>query len=138
MNDLSVGDGDMQLDENHAAVRQHWRALIAGDLEAEHAIYHDDAELEYPQSGELIVGRDNIRASRSSQPEFGRIESSRIVGEGDLWISELIVTRDGRQTNLVSIMEFREGRVFHESQYFAEPLSPPEWRARWAKPVRRK
>jgi hypothetical protein len=138
MNDLTVSDDEMALEENHAAVKQHWRALATGDLEREHAIYHDGAELEYPQSGELFVGRANIRGAREAQPGPVQIETTRILGQGDLWISEIILTKDGRQTNVVSIMEFREGRVFHESQYFAEPFEAPSWRATWSTSSRRK
>jgi len=132
MNDLTVSDEDMELEVNHAAVKQHWRAVGAGNLEAELKIYHKDAELEYPQSGEFITGRDNIKASLSVQPDRGRIETSRILGSDDLWVSELILVKDGQQTNVVSIMEFRDGLVFHESQYFAEPFKAPQWRTQWA------
>lgn len=137
MNDLTVSDEDMELEVNHAAVKQHWRAVGAGNLDAELKIYHEDAELEYPQSGEFVRGREAIRASLAAQPDRGRIETSRILGADDLWISELILIKDDRQTNVVSIMEFRDGRVFHESQYFADPFEPPQWRAQWAGQGRR-
>ena len=132
MNDLTVGDQDLELEENYAAVKQHWAALVAGKLDGEHAIYHDDAELEYPQSGEVIAGRNNIAASRAAQPDRGRIEALRILGQADLWVSDFTLVKDGQHTNVVSIMEFRDGKVFHETQYFAEPFRAPAWRAKWA------
>lgn len=133
MNDLTVADNEMELEQNHAAVKQHWRAFAAGDLEGEHRIYHGDSTLEYPQSGELIVGRDNIKASRAAEPDRGRITASRILGQGDLWISDFILSNGSAQTNVVSIMEFRDGLVFHESRYFAQPFAPPPWRAPWTR-----
>ena len=132
MNDLTVSDDDMELEFNHAAVKRHWAAFIKGDLAREHEIYTDDAELEYPQSGEVIVGRVNIQASRSVQPDRGRIEQSHILGQGDLWVTEFILVKDGQQTNVVSIMEFRDGKVSRETEYFAEPYKAPAWRAKWA------
>lgn len=132
MNDLTVSDDDMELELNHAAVKRHWAAFITGDLAREHEIYHHDAELEYPQSGEVISGRDNIQASRSVQPDRGRIEQAHILGQGDLWVTDFILVKDGQQTNVVSIMEFRDGLVFRETEYFAEPFKAPAWRARWA------
>ena len=30
-------------------------------------------------------------------------------GEGNLWITELIITYDGRPVDVVAIMEFRDG-----------------------------
>jgi len=134
MNDLTVSNDDMELELNHASVKRHWAAFVAGNLGREHEIYHDDAELEYPQSGEVIAGRANIEASRSAQPDRGRIEAPRILGQGDLWVTDFILMKDGQQTNVVSIMEFRDGKVFHETQYFAEPFKAPAWRAKWAAP----
>lgn len=131
MNDLTVSDDDMELEFNHAAVKRHWAAFANGDLAREHEIYDDDAELEYPQSGEVITGRANIQASRSLQPDRGRIEQPHILGQGDLWVTEFILIKDSQQTNVVSIMEFRDGKVFREAEYFAEPFKAPSWRAKW-------
>ena len=63
----------MNEDQNiRAALDRHWAASDANDFEAEHEIYHDDAVLEYPQSGERICGRRNIQASRFAQPNKKR------------------------------------------------------------------
>ena len=53
--------------EIRAALDQHWAASDANDFETEHRIYHEDAVLEYPQSGERIRGRRNIQSQRASQ-----------------------------------------------------------------------
>ena len=42
-----------------SALDRHWTASNTDDFEAEHDIYHDDALLEYPQSGERFRGRRN-------------------------------------------------------------------------------
>ena len=47
--------------EIRAALDQHWAASDANDFETEHRIYHEDAVLEYPQSGERTRGRRNIQ-----------------------------------------------------------------------------
>jgi len=52
--------------EIRAALDQHWAASDANDLETEHRIYHEDAVLEYPQSGERTRGRRNIQNQRAS------------------------------------------------------------------------
>jgi ketosteroid isomerase-like protein len=118
--------------EIQAALERHWAASQAGDPVAEHAIYHEDAVLDYPQSGERICGRRNIQGSRAEHPAKRTFTLRRIVGSGDLWVTEYIVTYDGRPTETVSIMEFRDGKVERERQYFADPFRAPEWRAKWA------
>src|SRR5438105_15944619 len=103
---------------------RHWAASDSGDFEVEHEIYSDDAVLDYPQSGERIRGRRNIQQSRFLQPNKKRFSVRRIVGLGDLWVSEFVLTYDGVPSYVVSIMEFREGRVANETQYFADRFEP--------------
>ena len=80
--------------------------------------------LEYPQSGERIRGRRNIRESRAAQPNTKRFSVRRIVGVGDLWVTEYILTYDGVPSYVVSIMEFRDGLVARETQYFYDAFAP--------------
>jgi hypothetical protein len=112
-----------------AALERHWQASDANDLEAEHDIYREDAVLDYPQSGERIRGRRNIRESRAVQPNQKRSTVRRISGSGDLWVSEFVLSYDGVPSYAVSIMEFRDGRVAHETQYFADGFEPGPSRA---------
>ncbi len=118
------------------ALEQHWAASATGNQDAEHEIYHDEAIVEYPQSGERIRGRCNVQALRSQHPARpSGFVVRRIVGGGDLWLTEYVITYDGHRVNTVSIMEFREGKVMRETQYFAEPFEPPAWRTRWVEVV---
>ena len=105
-----------------AALDQHWVASDANDFETEHRIYREDAVLEYPQSGERIRGRCNIQNQRASQPSKKRFAVRRIIGSGDLWVTEFILTYDGKPSYTVSIMEFRDDKVARETQYFADPI----------------
>ena len=117
--------------EIRAALDRHWAASDANDFDVEHDIYREDALLEYPQSGERIRGRRNIQASRVAQPNAKRFTVSRIVGAGDLWVTEFILSYDGRPSYTVSIMEFRDGKVARETQYFADAFEPGPSRAQW-------
>ena len=114
-----------------AALDQHWAASDANDFETEHRIYLDDAVLEYPQSGERTCGRGNIQGQRASQPNKKRFSVRRILGGGDLWVTEYILTYDGKPSYTVSIMEFKGNKVARETQYFADPFVAPASRAQW-------
>jgi hypothetical protein len=115
--------------EIRAALDQHWAASDANDFETEHRIYHEDAVLEYPQSGERTRGRSNIQNQRASQPSNKRFSIRRITGSGDLWVTEFILTYDNKPSYTVSIMEFRGDKVARETQYFADPFVAPAFRA---------
>jgi hypothetical protein len=128
---LRISGGRMRVQEIRAALDRHWAASDADDFESEHDIYLEDAVLEYPQSGERIRGRRNIQMSRSHQPNKKRFVVRRIIGSDDLWVTEYILTYDGKPSYTVSIMEFRGDKVARETQYFADPFEPGASRAQW-------
>jgi hypothetical protein len=126
----------MRDQEIRAALERHWAASDANDFETEHDIYLESAALEYPQSGERIRGRRNIQITRAKQPSNKRFSIRRIMGGGDLWITEYILTYDGKPSYTVSIMEFDGVHVARETQYFAAPFEAAAWRAQWVEPMR--
>ena len=122
----------MDEDEIREALEAHWKASADGDADAEHAIYADDTVCDYPQSGERILGRKNLQALRSHHPgKPSGFNVRRILGSGDLWITEYTITYQGNPAYTVSIMEFSNGKVVHETQYFADPFEAPAWRSQW-------
>ena len=122
--------------DNQAALKQHWAASASGDLETEHNIYDDNVLCEYPQSGERIRGRRNLQALRGHHPgKPSGFNVRRIVGSGNLWVTEYVITYEGKPFQTVSIMEFKDGKVVHETQYFAEPFAAPEDRRQWVEQV---
>ena len=133
MNDQQdkVQDSGVRDHAIRAALDQHWAASDANDFETEHLIYREDAVLEYPQSGELTRGRRNIQGQRESQPNKKRFTIRRIIGSGDLWVTEFILMYDNKPSYTVSIMEFSGDKVARETQYFADPFPAPAFRAKW-------
>jgi hypothetical protein len=117
------------MDDVRARILEHWQASEAGDSTTEHAIYADDAILDYPQSGERFRSRATIAAQRGGHPADRHFTVLRISGSADLWVSECTISYDGVPTYSVSIMEFSDGFVVHETQYFADPFEPAKWRA---------
>jgi hypothetical protein len=123
----------MQEQQIREALDAHWQASAAGDANAEHDIYADDSICDYPQSGERILGRNNLQALRSHHPgKPSGFKVRRIVGSANLWVTEYIITYQGKPAYTVSMMEFRDdGKVIHETQYFADPFEAPAWRKQW-------
>ncbi len=121
--------------EIRARIQQHWEASEGGDLDAEHAIYAADAVLDYPQSGERFTSRARIQAQRGGHPAERHFTVRRILGSGELWVSECVITYDGVPTCSVSVMEITDGLVTHETQYFADPFPAAPGRAALAEPI---
>ena len=122
----------VQEEQIREALNMRWQASVVGDANAEHDIYADDAICDYLQSGERILGRSNLQALRSHHPgKPAGFNVKRILGKGDLWSRNIRITYQGRSPYTVSIMEFRDGKVVHETQYFADPFEAPAWRSKW-------
>ena|ERR1700679_1729899 len=130
MNSSDDRDADFR-----ARLRQHWEASESGDIDLEHAIYAADAILDYPQSGERFRGRSKIQAQRGGHPAQRHFTIRRILGAGELWVSECVITYDGVPTLSVSIMQIADGFVTHETQYFADPFPASPARAALAEPI---
>jgi hypothetical protein len=114
------------------ALIAHWDASAAGDIDVEHEIYDDEVICEYPQSGERILGRTNLQAMRGHHPgKPSGFQVRRIVGQGNLWVTEYTIVYQERSAYTVSIMKFKNGKVVHETQYFADPFDAPGWRSQW-------
>ena len=99
---------------------------------AAHAMYHDDAVLEFRQSGERFEGVENFREWRSNYPASTSFELGEIRGQDDVWVMAGKVRYDDGPWNFgVSIHQFRGDRIERETIYFAERFEAPEWRAQW-------
>ena len=114
-----------------AMLVRHWE-YAASDQDIAHEIYHDDAVLEFPQSGERFVGVENFREWRRKYPASLAFEIREIRGRDDFWVAENLISYDQGPWNFtVNILEFRGNKVARESIYISEGWEAPEWRAQW-------
>jgi SnoaL-like domain len=120
-------------DETRRAELERQMQLVAAqDAVGSHDLYHDNAVLEFPQSGERFEGVNNFRDWRSQYPGAVEFRVRRLSGSGDVWVRELSVSYDGGPWMLgVAVLEFRGDRIARERIYVTEPWEAPEWRARW-------
>lgn len=117
---------------NREAALRRYIEYSGVDQDISHEIYHEDAVLEFPQSGERFEGLENFREWRRIYPAKTEFDIRRLRGSGDLWVMELLVTYDGSTSMFgVSIFEFRGDKVSRETIYGGEPWEAPDWRARW-------
>ena len=122
-----MADQDARLE----VVRRYWDHAGA-DVELADEIYHEDAVLEFPQSGERFEGRAGFTEWRSRYPGDVRYRVRRITARDDLVVCEVSVTYDGESWMLgVQLLEFRGDRVARERIYVMDGWEAPEWRAPW-------
>jgi hypothetical protein len=122
----------MDDESRRAGIRRLVEAINTQDMDPFDAIYHDDVIIEWPQSGEVIRGKQNIRELRLARPTASPTATlRRIIGSGDLWATEMIFDYAGDRYYTVLIHEYRDGLVVQETCYYGAPFEAPAWRAQW-------
>ena len=117
------------------ALRRHWE-YSGNDEDIAHEIYHDDAVLEFPQSGERFEGVENFREWRRRYPAKLKFHTRRITHRADLVVVENLISYDGAPWMFtVSLLEFRGDRVSHERIYIMDAWDAAEWRTPWRSEV---
>jgi SnoaL-like domain len=137
---------------NRQVVEAYAQAIAADDLDAQSALLAEDYVLEYPQSGERIVGKVNRRAIIEHTPgrDSAKVAFGRIIGTDDEFVTspmwnvihlsgsgdEFQVTGtirypDGQNWHFVALATLRGGKIWRETDYFGPTFEAPEWRSEW-------
>ena len=126
----------MSAEDNRRTVERLVRALNEHDLDAFDAQFHEDSIIDYPQSGERIVGRANRRAIYEAFPRLPTVTPTTISSAGDLAVLEAAFDYgDGAPWLAVIVFELRDGRIVRERAYWAQPFAAAEWRADWVERI---
>lgn len=130
----------MATDVNAGLMEEAHEILKSGDFRRLGKFMMDhaapDMVNEFPQSGEVFRGRDTIMAmneaygeSTGTSPTFTLRE---LRGQGNLLVYEGTVDYgNGTRVEGVSIVELRDGKIVHQTDYFAAPFEAPEWRSKY-------
>ena len=97
----------------------------------EHKLRHEDYVMEMPQSGERIRGREKMREFQEAYPNPPSMQLRRMLVRDGLWVAELVSDYGGQVYDVALIIELRDGKMWRDTRYYAEPFEAPEWRARW-------
>jgi ketosteroid isomerase-like protein len=114
-------------------VAQFWAAMQANDFGAAGDILHDDYVLEWPQSGERLLGRANFVAVNRNYPASGpwRFTVHQLIAEGDEVVSDVSVTDGVVKARAITFSTVRDGRIVQQTEFWPEPFEAAAWRARW-------
>ena len=117
--------------ENRQTLQDFWKLVQDKNWEAANELIHDDYVQEWPQSGERIRGKHNAMEINKNYPGFPTMTEKRTLVCGDLGFQEVTLDYDGKIYQGVSLYEFKDGKVWKETDYFTEPFEAPAWRSQW-------
>ena len=102
----------------------------------EYELRHQNYVMEMPQSGERIRGRENMRNFHEAYPTPPSIRLRRVLVRDGLWVVEGVNDYGGGQVfDVVLLIELRDGKMWRDRRYYAEPFEAPEWWAQWVERV---
>ena len=121
---------------NESVVNRLWQAINSGQVEEMDQLFHEDAVMEWPQSGERIVGGDNRRSVYGAFPALPTITPRRMLSRDDLVVFEASMDYgEGGRFDAVFIFELRDGRIAKETAYWAAPFEAAAWRSEWVEAI---
>lgn len=121
----------MSEEQNRAVVERLIKCLNDRQVQVMDELFYEDAEMDWPQSGERVIGGDNRRGVYGAFPQLPDVAPRRMLSAGDLVVLEATLDYGGPVYNSVFVFEFRDGRIARETAYWAEPFEAPDWRAQW-------
>ncbi|MGW6820837.1 nuclear transport factor 2 family protein [Streptomyces sp. NPDC055005] len=122
-----------------SVVARLWERIEARDWDGVAGLIAEDAVIEWPVSGERIVGRANFIAvlSDDADTDGGSVEVLRILADGDLVVTEVEIPQDHVVYRAVSLWTVRNGEVVGAREYWTSPGQDPapRWRAGYVEPL---
>ncbi len=119
------------MSENRAVVERLIACINDRQIQVMDELFHEDAVMDWPQSGEQVVGGDNRRGVYGAFPSLPTITPRRMLAAGDLVVAEATLDYGEAAYATVFIFEFRDGKIARETAYWSEPFEAPEWRKEW-------
>jgi ketosteroid isomerase-like protein len=116
---------------NEVIIERLIQCINTKKVEVMDELFHDDAVMDWPQSGEKIIGAKNRRSIYQAFPKLPTITPRRIISDGDLVVAEATMDYGSSVSKAVFIFEFKDGKIATETAYWSEPFDAPAWRAKW-------
>lgn len=115
--------------DHEAVIERLIKCINDQQIEVMDELFLDDAVMDWPQSGERVVGAENRRGIYSSFPVLPTITPRHMISDGDLVVAEATLNYgSGPDYKTVFIFEFRDGKIAKETAYWSEPFEAPAWR----------
>jgi hypothetical protein len=120
----------MDTDTNRQTIQNLIEAINSRNLDLFHQQFAEEAAMEYPQSGERIVGGANRRAVYAAMPALPSLKPRRLIATGDMVVAELDY-HGSEECMAVFMFRLRDGKIIYQIAYWTQPFPAAEWRAPW-------
>ena len=122
---------------NKQILEQFWETMATNDFYAVGQLLHDDYILEWPQSGERILGRENFSALNTAYPAAGQwtFRINHIAEDGELVVTDVSVSDGKLQDRCITFSTIRDGKIWKQIEFWPDSFEAPAWRAQWVEKI---
>jgi limonene-1,2-epoxide hydrolase len=113
-------------------VERFWAAMQRNDCAAAAEVFVPDIAIDWPCSGERIIGRANFVALQERYPTTtGRwvFDLHRLVSDRRTTVSEVTVSDGVQSARVITFSEVADGRIIRHVEYWPTAYEPPADRA---------
>lgn len=109
--------------------------MATNDFEGASLCLTEDFRLQWPQSDEIIEGRENFAALNAAYPAKGlwTFDLRRIVGDGDQIVTEVLVSDGDTRATALTFHTVRGNLIALQREFWPGPFEPPSWRSAWVR-----
>src|SRR5262249_53351874 len=130
----------LALVSSRACVESFWTAMQENDWERAAGHLTQDCVIDWPCSGERIVGRENFAAIQAQYPTTtGRwnFDVHRIVADQDIVVSEVTVTDGEQAARVVAFSILDSSQIAQQIEYWPMAYDPQPGREGLTQPIAR-
>ena len=112
-----------------------WEAMNSNDFKKASEWLSEDYEGFWPQSSELIAGRDNFAAINSHYPAHGpwQFVINSLICDCDRVVTDVSVTDGVLKATAITFHTVQQGQIHKQVEYWPEDFPAPEWRKAWVR-----
>jgi limonene-1,2-epoxide hydrolase len=125
---------------SQAIVSAFWAAMQANDWPGAANCLAPGCVIDWPCSGERIVGRDDFAAIQASYPTNTgrwRFDVHRLVADGDTVVSEVTATDGEQSARVVVFSDLDDEHIIRQVEYWPVPYDPRPGRENLTIPTER-
>ncbi|BFM48902.1 nuclear transport factor 2 family protein [Marinomonas sp. THO17] len=114
-----------------------WEAMESNDFAKASQWLSEDFEGFWPQSSELIVGRENFTAINHYYPASGKwlFDINSIVCEENTVVTDVSITDGEVKARAITFHTVENDLIRKQVEFWPEDYPAPEWRSKWIKKV---
>ena len=115
-----------------------WKASESNDFHKATKWLSEDFECYWPQSRELIVGRENFAEINPNYPSNGtwRFHINSILCEGNRVVSDVDVTDGSVRARALTFHTVENDLITRQTEFWPETFEAPQWRRQWVRIIR--